>query len=129
MMKILLCVAVVAMAITAILNRKTIYAELNRSPKFSDLVQFGLIFLGGMGLIGAAYRFYFNEPEVAQKLWIIAGSVMVLSLIPPIGRLLYIVWMGFGLTMGFFTAPIIMGLVYVIVIVPVGLVFKIRHRD
>lgn len=107
----------------------SIYSELNKNPSKRDLVQFGLIFLGGMGIIGALQKFYWHNDAIAQNLWIAGAVVMVLSLIPPIGRLLYILWMGFGLTIGFFTAPIIMGIVYVLVIVPVALVFKIKHRD
>ena len=65
----------------------------------------------------------------APTFWIIGGAVMLLSLVPPIGRLLYILWMGFGLTIGFFTAPLIMLILYVVVMVPVGLVFKLTKRD
>jgi hypothetical protein len=107
----------------------SIYAEINKNPSRSELFKFGLIFLAGMGVFGAIYQFKFHNPDVAQKLWIAGAAVLVLSMVPVVGRLLYIFWMGLGLTIGFFTSPIIMGILYVIVIVPVALIFKIRHRD
>ena len=106
-----------------------LYKELNRNPSRKDVFNFGLIFLGGMGLLGAVNQFYLGKPGVAQNLWIIGGAVFVLALIPPLGRLLYILWMGFGLTIGFFTAPVIMFIVYSVVIMPVGLFFKLTKRD
>jgi hypothetical protein len=107
----------------------SIYQELNKNPTRRDLLSFGLIFAGGMGAIGALNFFYLHHPDRALVFAAIGGGVFLLSLIPPIGRLLYILWMGFGLTLGFFTAPIIMFVVYSIVIVPVGLWFKITKRD
>jgi hypothetical protein len=59
----------------------------------------------------------------------VGGAVFLLSWIPPIGRLLYLLWMGFGLTLGFFMAPVLMFVVYAAVVVPVGLWFKLTKRD
>jgi hypothetical protein len=107
----------------------SIYKELNRNPTKKDLLSFGLIFAGGMGALGALNQFYLHRPETALVLFALGGAVFLLALIPPIGRLLYILWMGFGLTIGFFTAPVIMLIVYSIVIVPVGLWFRVTGRD
>jgi hypothetical protein len=107
----------------------TIYKELNRNPTRRDLLSFGLIFAGGMGALGALNQLYFHRPGPALVLFVLGGAVFVLSLIPPVGRLLYILWMGLGLTIGFFTAPVIMFVVYALVIVPVGLWFKVTRRD
>jgi hypothetical protein len=107
----------------------SIYKELNRSPSRRDILSFALIFAGGMGALGALNQFYMHRPETALVLFALAGAVFVLSLIPPVGRILYILWMGLGLTIGFFTAPVIMFIVYAVVIVPVGLWFKVTRRD
>lgn len=107
----------------------SIYKEINRNPSRGELAKFGVIFLVGMGAIGAYLHFVKHAEGAAKGLWIAGAAVMLLSLVPPIGRILYILWMGFGLTIGLVTQPIIMGVVYVLVIVPVGIIFKIRHRD
>src|SRR5690242_20144017 len=107
----------------------SIYAEINRNPSRSELVKFGLIVLVGMGVLGAVMEYKQQNHTAAMGLWIAGGAVMLLSLIPPIGRILYILWMGFGLTIGLFTSPIIMGILYLLVIVPVALIFRVTKRD
>jgi Saxitoxin biosynthesis operon protein SxtJ len=107
----------------------SIYKEINRRPSRRDLFNFGAIFAAGMGMAGLVNHFYLHKEEVAQTLWIIGAAVFVLALVPGIGRLLYILWMGLGLTIGFFTAPVIMFVVYLLVVVPLALVFKVIKRD
>jgi hypothetical protein len=106
----------------------SIYKELNRNPTRRDLVTFGLIVAAGSGAIGA-YMELHGRPERAIGCFAAGAAVFLLSLIPPVGRVLYILWMGFGLTLGFFTAPIVLFVVYVVVIVPVGLWFRFTRRD
>ncbi|APR77431.1 Hypothetical protein A7982_02778 [Minicystis rosea] len=113
----------------------SIYKEIKKNPSRRDLLEFGLIFGAGMGILGALNHFavhvlfFTGRPSVAPAFWIAGAAVFVLSLIPPIGRLLYIAWMGLGLTIGFFTAPIVMLLVYLVAIVPLGVAFKLMRRD
>lgn len=106
-----------------------IYRELNRNPTRRDLLQFGLIFLAGTGVLGAVNYFYLGHARAAIGLWIAGGVVFLLALVPKVGRLLYIAWMGLGLTIGFITAPIIMFVVYAIAFVPLGVVFRLMRRD
>lgn len=106
-----------------------VYKELKTNPTARDRVEFGLIFAVGMAIFGAVSWFKWGNHELAQNLWIAGGAIFALALIPPIGRLLYILWMGFGLTIGLVTSPVIMFIVYLIVIVPVGLWFKVTRRD
>lgn len=113
----------------------SIYKELKRDPSRRDLLEFGLVLGGVLALIGALshfevhFLFFTGKQAAAVPLWIAAAAILVLSQVPPIGRLLYILWMGFGLTLGFFTAPVIMFVVYLIAIVPLGIVFKLMRRD
>jgi hypothetical protein len=106
----------------------SLYAELNTNPSRRDLLSFGLIVAAGMGVFGAYFQLH-GRPERALVFFAVGGAVFLLSFVRPVGRLLYILWMGFGLTLGFFTAPVIMFLVYALVVVPVGLWFKVTKRD
>ena len=56
-------------------------------------------------------------------------SVFALSFVRPAGRVLYIGWMGLGLTIGLFTQPVVMAIVYTLVFVPLGLLFRAMGRD
>jgi hypothetical protein len=105
------------------------FAELNKNPTRKDLLSFGLIVAAGMAAVGAYFFLRLHRPETAFTLWGVGAAVFLLSLIPPVGRVLYILWMGLGLFIGFFTAPVIMFVLYALVIVPVGLWFKVTRRD
>jgi hypothetical protein len=106
-----------------------IYDEINKNPSAKELIKFGATFLGGMAVIGLLYYFVFHNEPLAKGLWIAGGVVFVLSFIPPVARILYILWMGLGITMGLVTSPIILALVFLVLITPVGLVFKLIQRD
>ena len=107
----------------------SLYAEIDLHPSRAELFKFGLTFLVGTGLIGLACRFALDRPDVALRLWIAGPLVLALSLVPRVGRLLYVLWMGLGLTIGAVTSPILLFVVYVLLVVPVGIVFKLRRRD
>jgi hypothetical protein len=106
-----------------------IYDEINKSPSAKELIKFGATFLGGMAVLGLITHFVFHNQARAQGLWIAGGVVFLLSFIPPIARLLYILWMGLGITLGLVTQPLILGIVFLLLITPVGLVFKLIQRD
>lgn len=106
-----------------------IYDEINRNPSARELVKFGATFLGGMVVIGLLYHFVFHNEPLAKGLWIAGGVVFALSFIRPVARVLYILWMGLGITMGLVTSPIVLGVVFLLLITPVGLIFKLVRRD
>jgi hypothetical protein len=105
-----------------------LYDDLNRNPTRRDLVSFGVIVAAGMATIAGLLHHYGHE-ERALVCLAVGGAVLVLSWVPPIGRRLYVLWMGLGMTIGFFTAPVVMLVVYFVVVVPVGLWFKLVRRD
>jgi hypothetical protein len=106
----------------------SIYAELNRNPTRKDLLSFGLIVLAGLSAFGA-HAYLHHERERALAFLAAGAAVFLLSLIPPIGRRLYVLWVGFGLTLGFFTVPVVMFVLYALAVVPLGLWFRLRRRD
>lgn len=104
--------------------------ELNTKPSSKDLRDFGLIFLVGMAVIGVVFwQVFDHDLHRAQYAFGAGVGVLVLSLIPPVGRLLYIVWMGFGLLLGLITSPVIMYALFLFLITPVALFFKVTGRD
>jgi hypothetical protein len=107
----------------------TIYDEINKNPSRKELFKFGVAFLVGMAAIGLLYHFVIHREEVARVVWITGGAVFLLSFIKPIARILYIFWMGLGITIGLITSPIILVIVYLFLITPVGLLFKLLRRD
>ena len=106
-----------------------IYSDINTNPSRRDRANFGLVTGLGFGALAAWLDFASHRPGLALVLVVCGVSVFVLARVPAVGRLLYIAWMGLGLTLGWITAPILMFVVYALVVVPVGAYFKLRGRD
>lgn len=106
-----------------------VYDHINRNPTRGEIVKTGLVVLGGMALLGALFEWKQHNHGAAMGLWIAGGAFFALTLLPVIGRLAYILWMGLGITIGLVTSPIIMGILYLVLIVPVGLFFRLTGRD
>lgn len=117
--------------VVALSGFREILHELNLKPPASELRKFGVFFLVGAGVMGALLWKVADKVTEQQAYYIFGAgaAVMVLSLIPPIGRLLYIVWMGLGLVLGLITTPIVMFILFLVLIVPAGLIFKLKNRD
>lgn len=62
--------------------------------------------------------------------WIIAIVFLVWGLVAPNTlRLFYRLWMRFGFAMNFFVTRIVLGVVFFIVLLPYGLVYRLRRKD
>jgi hypothetical protein len=62
--------------------------------------------------------------------WVLAGLLSVLGLLAPAAvRPIYRTWMRFGLLLSKITTPLIMGLVFFLVITPMGLIRRVFARD
>lgn len=106
-----------------------VYEAINRDPSRSDQIKAGAVILIGFGILGALQLFLRHRELVAQIMWGIGGLAFVVSLVPGLGRLLYIGWMGIGITIGLFTQPVVIAVAYVLLFVPIGFVFRAMGRD
>ena len=62
--------------------------------------------------------------------WIVAGVMAALALIIPVAlQPIYIVWMKFGSVMGWVNTRIILGLLFYVMFLPVGLVMRLFGKD
>ena len=106
-----------------------IYDEINKNPSRADQIKAGAAILIGFGILGALQYFLRQRLMVAEIMWTIGSVAFVVSLIPGPGRMLYIGWMGLGITIGIFTQPVIVGIAYVMLFIPLGFVFRLLGRD
>jgi len=89
---------------------------------------FGLVFAAVFGLIGVWPWLFGRE----LRLWSLAVAALFLAvalLFPRALAPLNFVWKKIGLALHHITNPIIMGLVYFIAIVPIGLIMRARGKD
>src|SRR5262245_39633726 len=101
-----------------------IYEKIDRNPPRAVQIKAGATILIGFALLGALQLFVRHRLMLAEVLWAIGGACFLISLVPGLGRLLYIGWMGLGITIGIFTQPIIVTVAYVLLFVPLGFLFR-----
>lgn len=94
------------------------------------LRDFGLV-TGGIiaALFGLFFPWFLDLPMPAWP-FVLGGLLAAWGLIhPPSLRPVYTCWMKFGLLLGRITTPIIMGIVFFLVIFPMGLVMRLGGKD
>lgn len=98
-------------------------------PDSTALRKFGrsmLIF----GLIFAGWFWFKGSITVA---WICAGAGVVCFVtsffVPPVARVIYAFWMVLAWVLSQIITPIIMGILYYLVVTPIGLVLRLTGHD
>ncbi len=62
--------------------------------------------------------------------WVVGGGLVAWGLVAPATlRPVYRIWMRFGLILNRITTPLILGVVFYLLIAPVGLVMRLLRRD
>ena len=105
------------------------FSELEHQPSAADLRDFRLILsIGGLAL---SLLLYFVRHRHSAAVGLLSGTftLALLSFVPGLGRWLFAGWMGLGLILGRVTTPILLGLVWLILFAPLGVVFRLRGRD
>ena len=96
--------------------------------KISSNRNFGLVFFF-IFLVVSIWPLTHNEsPRIWSAIISLAFLILVLTrskLLTPLNRL----WAKFGIILGSIIAPIVMGVVFFLVITPIGLVMKIIGKD
>jgi hypothetical protein len=99
-----------------------------RPPSGRDLTVLALLFTGIACVVGAYYLVW--RGVFAGWYWIGAGILLgALRLIPAAFRIVYRVWIGFSVIIGYFVSRIILLLVFLIVMVPTGLLMRALGKD
>ena len=100
----------------------------NNEIKISSNKSFGIVFFIVFFLFGIWPVLTGND----ARYWSISLSLIFLilgflnsKLLSPLNRL----WFKFGIILGNFIAPIIMGLVFFLVVTPIGLIMKLLGKD
>ena len=100
----------------------------NNKVWMSSNRSFGLVFFGFFLIIGLWPIFKYEE----IRIWALTISLIFLVLgilnskyLTPLNRF----WMKFGLFLGKIISPIVMGIVYFLVVTPIGIMMKILRKD
>ena len=100
--------------------------ELDRKGLRNFVWMFAAVVAGFFGLILP----WLLKRDWSWESWVIAAAFFAWGLIAPnTVRPFYRLWMRFGFIMNAIVTRIILGVVFYVVILPFGLVFRLRRRD
>jgi hypothetical protein len=101
--------------------------EKNREPSPRELRLFGLMFAGFFGLVGLLVRLRGGALATSVAIWATAGTVAVLYYaLPSARRWFYRLWIRLVYPIGWVTSHLALGLVYYVVVTPIGLLARLR---
>ena len=105
---------------------------MHRIPELDKkgLREFALVTSGVIvGLFGVVLPWLFDLAWPTWP-WILAAVLSALGIVIPMAlRPVYRIWMRFGLLLSKVTTPIIMGLVFFLLITPIGWIMKLKSGD
>ena len=94
------------------------------------LREFGLITGGILVFLFGLFLPWLLEHEFPSWPWIVAGILWTLAIILPMSLdPVYRVWMKIGHVLGWINTRIILGIMFYIIFLPVGLILKLAGKD
>jgi len=94
------------------------------------LREFGLMMAGFLGVIFGVIIPLVRRHESPPWIWAIASFFVAFALIAPnLLNPVYQVWMRFGLALGWVETRIVLGLIFYLMIFPMGLVMRLMSND
>ena len=101
-----------------------------RPATIKELRQFGLL-VGGAFAVLAAIAFFRHKPTVVPGIFGGIGAALILTglAVPAVLSKVYTAWMGLAALLSKVTTPIFMGVIYFVIISPVGVLMRAAGRN
>src|SRR4249919_4217018 len=96
--------------------------DINRNPSRRDLIWFGLLLVVFFGVVGALVFWRVQSPIAARIIWSL-GTILgiVYFAVRPLRHPLYLGWMSVFYPIGWTVSRLIMGIIFLLVLMPIGL--------
>ncbi|MCK4857763.1 MAG: hypothetical protein KAT58_07340 [candidate division Zixibacteria bacterium] len=105
------------------------FGRINWKPTKPQVRTFAITLLIAF-LLFAFILLLLGKGETALKAALIGFALSMFSFfIPPLGRIVYLIWMAVSFLLGRITSPVITALIFCLVVIPIGLVFRLIGRD
>lgn len=111
------------------MDHPRIYARIDLHPTRRTLLRWGATLLCASAILAAILRWLMHRPDAATGLLAFGVAMLLGSALPGLGRVLYVAWLGLGLTLGRVTSPLILAGVYFLLVVPIGVIMRLCGRD
>ena len=89
---------------------------------------FGITFAVVFALV-AAWLYWRGHRWAPYALGVSGAFAVLAFVLPKVLHPLNVVWMKFGLLLSMIVSPIVLGVIYLVLFVPVGLFFRLTGRD
>jgi hypothetical protein len=101
-----------------------------RPATTKELRQFGLL-VGGAFTVIAIISFLRHKPIIVPSIFGTLGGLLILSglAVPAALSKVYAAWMGLAALLSKVTTPIFMGIIYFVIISPVGALMRVAGRN
>ncbi len=104
--------------------------EINTTPSRRDLLWFGLLLPVFFAIVGALVWRRTGSLAAGTAVWAVGGTVSALFAVWPASRhRIYVGWMYAVYPIGWTVSHLLLGMVYFVVITPIGLALRILRRD
>ena len=104
--------------------------EINTHPSRRDLLWFGLLLPVFFGIVGALVWQRTGALAAGTAVWTVGGTVSTLfAFWPASRRRIYVGWMYVVYPIGWTVSHLLLGVVYFVVITPIGLALRLLRRD
>lgn len=98
------------------------------TPSSRDMNILAALFLGFPGLIGAYLAFW--KGSSSGYVWMAVGAALAATrAIRPLFLIVYKVWIGVSVTLGYFVSRILITIIFFLVLVPTGFIMRLVGRD
>jgi len=104
--------------------------ELKLDPSKKELKVFGAMLLAFFALVGSLAWWKFESRQTAQIIWAVgSGVTLIYFALPPIRLLVYRGWMYAAYPIGWTVSHILLGVIFYLVITPIGLIMRLLGYD
>ncbi len=91
-------------------------------PSKKDLIKFGVLIGGILIILGLLFK--------SHAIFYLGAALFLLGIsLPNLIRSFYLLWMGLGITLGWFVTRFILSIIFFLVVTPIGWVLKLINKD
>ncbi len=104
--------------------------EINKNPSKGELTFMGVGFPIFFGLIGAVIFANTGSLEIPRIVWGVGAAITVIFFaVPPAQKPIYLGWMYLAFPIGWTISHLLLGIVYYVVLTPIGVIMRLLGRD
>ena len=104
--------------------------DINWKPSKKELRVFGLLLILFGAVIAAIVNFKYNRETAALVVLIATTAVGLIGVcVPTLIRPVYLIWMALAFPIGWTISHLMMGVVFYLVVTPIGLIMRLCGRD